>query len=720
MRPMKINRRGFISLGLGASAGLTLSPLPWKLLDDISIWTQNWPWVPVPKAGVVSTHDSICTLCPGGCGITARRIDERLVFVAGQESHPLNAGGICPLGLSGPQLLYTPNRVMSPMMKVDGGFQPISWSSAISTLVSHLKELKQQQSPQGLVCLAGSGEGTVSALLQRFLTAFGSPNFIPSATIDDAWELLTGQLAGSRFIPGYDLEKADTILSFGCDLTEGWGSPIRTMRACSSWKENGAKLIQVQSRLSDTAATADRWIAVNPDTEADLALAICRTMAETARGQSHIDAADPGFRNQLQLMIQSSPTLEQAERTTGVDGVVIQQLADVFAGSKRPLALCREGVDRSPVASREMLAVLALNAVAGNIDQPGGLHRIKKVPYINWPEIRSGDVAGSGWSGVNLAGPLPSPDAFFKTIAEEPDIPLGILLVSDCNPCYDLAASDRVNRAIGKIPLVVSFSEYWNETALAANLILPTHSYLERYQDFPVYAGLTEPQLGLSQPVSKQLFDTRYTGDTLLETSRQLGGATGRAFPWKTYEACLKETLSDQWDDLKGRGWVNLSRPPITSDNSVPYSHSANGNPDIEIPAGDAQWPLMMLTRRSMRLSNSLVGTSPFMLKSVPDTVLKGKTGLVDVNPQTAEKLNLVEGDMARLITPEAEAAVMIHLDDGTMPGTVVISRGLGHAAFGEYLDGRGVNASRLLQPVLDPLTGQNISRTVRARLMPV
>ncbi len=708
-------------MGLGASAGLTLTPLPWKLLDDISIWTQNWPWVPVPKAGVVSIHDSICTLCPGGCGITARRIDERLVFVAGQENHPLNAGGICPLGLSGPQLLYTPNRVMSPMMKVDGAFQPISWNAAISTLVSHLKELKQQQLPQGLACLAGSGQGTVSALLQRFLTAFGSPNFIPSASIDDAWELLTGQLTGSRFIPGYDLERADTILSFGCDLTEGWGSPIRTMRACSGWKENGAKLVQIQSRLSDTAATADRWIAINPGTEADLALAICRTVAETARGQSHISAIDSGFRHQLQAIIKPGPSLEQAEGITGVDAQVIQQLADDFVGSKRPLALCREGADRSPVASREMLAVLALNAVAGNIDRPGGLHRIKRVPYINWPEIRRDDVAGSGWPGENLAGPLPSPDAFFKTIAEEPDSPVGILLVSDCNPCYDLAASDRIKRGIGKIPLVVSFSEYWNETALAANLILPNHSYLERYQDFPVYAGLTEPRLGLSRPVSKQLFDTRYTGDAILETARQLWGTAGRAFPWKTYEECLKETLSDQWDDLKGRGWINLPRPPITSDNAATISYSVFSNADIETSAGEVhKYPLMILTRSSMRLNNSAVGTSPFMMKSVSDTVLKGKKGVVDVNPQTAEKLNMTEGDMARLITPEAEAAVMIHLDDGTMPDTVVISQGLGHAAFGEYLDGRGVNASRLLQPVLDPLTGQNISRTVRARLMPV
>ncbi|MBU2645193.1 molybdopterin oxidoreductase, partial [bacterium] len=139
---MKINRRGFISLGLGASAGLTLSPVPWKLLDDLSIWTQNWPWVPVPRDGAVSVHESVCSLCPGGCGVSVRRIDERVVSVAGSRDFPINRGGICPLGLSGPQLLYTPVRIMSPMLRENDGFRQISWNEATALLAGRLQELR--------------------------------------------------------------------------------------------------------------------------------------------------------------------------------------------------------------------------------------------------------------------------------------------------------------------------------------------------------------------------------------------------------------------------------------------------------------------------------------------------------------------------------------------------------------------------------------------------
>jgi len=65
---MKICRRSFLSFLIGGAAGTTLSPLPWKITDDLSIWTQMWPWTPVPEDGEISYVNSVCTLCPGGCG----------------------------------------------------------------------------------------------------------------------------------------------------------------------------------------------------------------------------------------------------------------------------------------------------------------------------------------------------------------------------------------------------------------------------------------------------------------------------------------------------------------------------------------------------------------------------------------------------------------------------------------------------------------------------
>ena len=48
---MKIDRRSFLSFAIGGAAGTALSPLPWKLIDDLAIWSQNWDWTPVPEKG---------------------------------------------------------------------------------------------------------------------------------------------------------------------------------------------------------------------------------------------------------------------------------------------------------------------------------------------------------------------------------------------------------------------------------------------------------------------------------------------------------------------------------------------------------------------------------------------------------------------------------------------------------------------------------------------
>lgn len=115
---MKIDRRSFLSLGIGGAAGAALSPLPWKLMDDVSIWSQNWPWTPVPEEGEVSYVNSTCSLCPGGCGITVRKVKDRAVKIEGLAGHPVNNGKLCILGLAGLQLLYSPTRVETPLKRV--------------------------------------------------------------------------------------------------------------------------------------------------------------------------------------------------------------------------------------------------------------------------------------------------------------------------------------------------------------------------------------------------------------------------------------------------------------------------------------------------------------------------------------------------------------------------------------------------------------------------
>ncbi len=118
-----------------------------------------------------------------------------------------------------------------------------------------------------------------------------------------------------------------------------------------------------------------------------------------------------------------------------------------------------------------------------------------------------------------------------------------------------------------------------------------------------------------------------------------------------------------------------------------------------------------------MRLANGFIGDPPFVIKTVEDTVLKGKDVLVEVNPKTARTYGLSEGKDAVLSTPKGSAKVKVHLFDGIRPGLVALPRGLGHTAYDDYLADKGVNINDLIGPTPDPISGLDAAWGIRAKL---
>ena len=91
--------------------------------------------------------------------------------------------------------------------------------------------------------------------------------------------------------------------------------------------------------------------------------------------------------------------------------------------------------------------------------------------------------------------------------------------------------------------------------------------------------------------------------------------------------------------------------------------------PAVQAEGDVNNFPLLLIPCDSIRISSGTIGAPPFMIKTVADTVIKGKDGFVDVNPQTARAAGLDEGAMATLTTPRGEAPVRVHLAEGIQPG---------------------------------------------------
>ncbi len=736
---MKIDRRSFLSFAIGGAAGTALTPLPWKLIDDSSIWSQNWAWTPVPERGEISYVNSTCSLCPGGCGITVRKVGDRVVKIEGMKGHPVNDGGICDLGAAGIQLLYGQTRVKTPKKKVNGRWQDISWEAAIAEVAENLQDLRTNGLSHSVACICDSDRGTVPELLNRFLTVYGSPNFIRTPTIQDNYELALHLTQGVRAIPGFDLANSDFVLSFGSGLIEGWESPVYMIRSKSALKQNGGRMEQIEPRLSKTAAKSDRWIAVKPGTEGAMALGIANVIInEGLYDRDFVENYSSGFAEWKKLVIDGfSPSI--VSKITGSEVAAIAVVAREFARARRPLAICGRGAGKSPGSLQDFLAVHMLNALVGNINRAGGMVAVAEPEYINWPEAEMDEVASNGMQQTRVdavGGAEDSPARYLlnrlpEVINNAGESPIRMLFVSGTNPVYGMADTQFVVKAFEKIPLVVSFSSFMDETAAQADLILPNHIYLERYEDVPFARGFPQPVFGMTQPVIEPLYDTRHTGDVIIHLAKEMGGTVAEAFPWDNYQGCLEETLEEL---------ASLLEEGFRLDDKVPSSNWADAfdtessqfefsNSEIKALPGYAPVPaegdesfyqLLLVPYDSMRLTSGYVGSPPFLVKALEDTILKGNDVVVEVNPATAKKLGLSNGQYAILSTPTGSGRVKVYFFDGIMPGVVAIPRGLGHTGENKFLADKGVNYNTLCAPVEDEATGLDAAWGIRAKLAKV
>ncbi|HJX33777.1 MAG TPA: molybdopterin-dependent oxidoreductase [Desulfatiglandales bacterium] len=577
-----MNRRNFIKLIVGGAVGTALSPLPWKLIDDIAIWTQNLPWVPVPPVGEYSYARSVCLLCPGGCGIKVLKVDDRAVKIEGRTDYPVNPGGICPLGMGGLQLLYNERtRFTSPMKRVgvrgSDTFQAISWDDALDIFAERLSGLRDNGRIRAFAAIDGNLSGsTISVMIERFLKALGSPNYVRIPSSQDTDSTAAHIMMGRQLPFTYDLENSDYILSFGSGLLEGWGAPGRVINAWALWRSGDLKdrvqVIQIESRASSTASKADRWIPAKPGTDAALALGISHVIIQEALydagfvekysyGFDNFRSADGIEHKGFKTLVLENYSPEKVERITGVDAHEIRLIARDFANAAAPIAICGRGKGALYGSLYESMSVLSLNALVGGINRSGGIFIHEPFPLAGLPDPRTDSATGDALAGARMdnagSGGYPFSISLLNNLADSilkaGESPIDTILVSSSNPAFTIPDGGRFRSALEKIPFIVSLSPYRDETALLADLILPDHTHLEKIDDIAWPAGLQYPLYGLSTPVVEPLYDTRSSGDVILGLTKKVGGQAAEAFPWSDYEEVLKTRVKGLFDTQAGR-----------------------------------------------------------------------------------------------------------------------------------------------------------------------
>ena len=526
--------------------------------------------------------NSVCQLCPGGCGIRVRLLDEWPVKVVGNPDHPVNQGGLCPKGASGLQTLYDPDRIRQPMKRAGGRgedkWEEISWDEAIGLVAEKLGPLRESGHPEGLVVIGGQYRGLMRDLWGRFLAAYGSPNYVATTlgcVASDSVLRLTQGIPGPI---GYDIERTNYVLSFGVSLLEGSWSPVWQMRAQAELRQGRpgrrGKIAQVDTRFSATAAKADGWIPIRPGTDGALALGIAHVIVkeglfdeafvrEHAHGFEDWKDRSGRSREGFRSMVMRDFPPAVVESLTGVPASTVARVAREFASARPAIAMADRGAARYSNGVYTQWAVQCLNGLVGSVDRPGGTLFPAEIPFTPFEALPRDVIAerGRGLPRLDGAYPAGEPVMASSAIHHLPDAilsdkpyPAQAVFLYQTNPSFSLPSELLMEEALRKVPFVVSFSPFIDESTRAADLVLPDHTYLERWQDDPTPRNIGFPVLGIRRPVRAPLYDTRATSDVLFALSEALGGPVRKALPWQDTESFLKERVKGVYD--AGRGMM--------------------------------------------------------------------------------------------------------------------------------------------------------------------
>lgn len=787
----KINRRDFLKLtaAAGSSAlawnGAQAFLNPKRALAFDGQLTTSAQDVIVP---------GICLLCSSGCGVLARVADGRVVKLEGNPMHPVNLGALCPKGQATPELLYNPDRLTGPMKRTSdrgaGKWQAISWDEAAQLVAGRLQATRDSGHPEGVAMMHGETRGQQRSFFQRFMQAIGSPNLVSRESLNVAASKLGVYLTQGVYAqPVYDLENSNYILAFGASLLEGGSNPQRMISGLTYGRRGRAnrnKLVVIDPRQGVTGAKADEWIPIKPGTDAALALGMAHVIIKSNLFDSDFvhnyafgfeDFSDEsgnvrmGFKN----FVLGSYDPRQVEQITGISATTIARLAGEFATNKPAVAVLpgKGGLLNGGIGGvYAAMAIYMLNALVGSIEAPGGVLTQQYFPVTEWPALPVDFVARQGLQAERVDGAgtfFPLARHAYQAVAERvlAGYPLEVLFLYDANPVFETPGGQKFLEAFEKIPFIVSFSSFMDESAKCADLVLPEPTFLERWQDDYI-EGLGYPGIALRQPVIEPLYDTMNACDFLLQVAEKMGGVMAQAFPWKSYEEVLQFRLAEigtDWETLKELGvwlvpgyrftergsqrWVSgvVGRDRLNSPRDgyfdfysrELYSLFRTKNKDeleelgitqigdaVSMPhheptprsEEESAYPFMLNIITLMSLGpKSEAANMPSLLEISGMTVGETWDSWLEMNPESAHRLGLHDKDLVWVESPFGRLKTKVRYVKGLHPEVVNLPYNLGHTAGGRFANGCGVNGLELLNPSSEPVCGLASFTNTRVRV---
>jgi anaerobic selenocysteine-containing dehydrogenase len=646
----------------------------------------------------VCSHD-----CPDSCGVLVT-VDEatgRAVKVQGDPSHPVTRGFLCGKVAKYLDRVYSPDRLLYPMRRRAGvpkgslaqgheaeAFERISWDEALDEVAARLKKIAAEFGPESV--LPYSYAGTIGKLGygsmdRRFFHRLGASQLDRTICSTAGGVALTSVYGVKLGTPPEDFAHAGLIIAWGANVH---GNNVHLWPFIEEARRKGAKLVVIDPYRTRTAALADEHLAINPGTDAALALGMMQVIFKMGLEDSeYIARCTTGFDELEAHALRPECSPDNVAAVTGISADAIVRLARDYAmagrvgaeGSGPAVIRLNYGIQRSENGGTAARAVCMLPLLTGAWKYKGGglqLSTSGSFPFndkaLQMPELMQASPLGRAARVVNMS--LLGQALTSLGSKSEDGPPVKALFVYNSNPAAIAPNQNDVLRGMRREDLfTVVHEQFFTDTADYADVLLPAPTFLEVKDVQGAYGHLfTQVSERAISPLGEAKSNVALFG----ELGRRMGFA----------EACFddrEDALIDQaletddpWfegitrERLEREGHVPLQLPVNAAGEVLPFSTAAwfrtpSGRGElVPVPvftapaesrahAAEGEYPLEFLPRKADNFMNSTFANLPQHQRMEARTA-----GVLEMHRTDAAARAIVTGDEVEVFNGRGSLAL--------------------------------------------------------------
>ena len=660
-------------------------------------WEENTRRAP---DRLVKTH---CCFCGQQCGIQLKVRDNAVVGFEPWEDFPFNRGMLCPKGVRRYLQGSHPDRLLSPLVREEGGFREAGWDESLDRVARELRGIQDRHGKDAVAVYGGASLTTEKAYLvgkfarlgvgTRHVDYNGRLCMVSAGT---AYKMAFGVDRSPN--PWSDIPKAQVLFVIGANVAEC--APITTDYV---WRcrDNGGKLIVADPRMTPITRNADLYLPLRPGTDLALLLGMLHVvLRDGLEDKEFIAAHTAGFDAVAADAKEWTP--QRAAEVSGVPPEAIEKAARWFAEADRAMALHARGLEHQVKGVENCLAVINLclatgqigregagcNMITGQGNGQGGREHGQKCDQLPGQRSIADPAAREHVARVWGVSPDDIPPAGLSAQEIMEAIHRGEIkgLLSICfNPLVSLPDSRFTREALEKLEFFAVIDFFLSETAHHADVVL-AGSLQEEEEG--VTCSTEGRVIHIQQAVTPPA-DARTDSWILCELGRRLGDPGHFAFasPREIFDE-LREASRGGVADYYGISYEKIDRMqgvfwpcPRPEHPGTPrlfegarFFHpdgKAKFLPTVWRPSGDpldATYPTLLTTGRLV--GHYLSGTQTRRIGPLVDMHPEPR---VELHPRMAQPLGIADGDWVTITTRRDAMTLQASVVRTIRPDTVFI-----------------------------------------------